>query len=259
MTGARYPLHLDLTGRRVLVVGAGPVGVRRARALVAAGADVHVVAPDVAPGAGDDLGPVRLDRRAFVPADVDGAWLVHACTGAVDAEVAAACAARGVWCVRADDAGASPAWTPAVARVDDVVVSVSAGRDPRRTVALRDALATALETGDLPLRRSRPGPGRVAYVTAAPEPDLLTVRARRLLATADVVLPDPGVVPPLARVDPPLVRGDGAALTEPGEAARCVVERVRQGQVVVRLVAGDSSADEVAACAAAGVPVEVVP
>ncbi|MDP9496178.1 MAG: SAM-dependent methyltransferase [Actinomycetota bacterium] len=248
MTGARYPLHLDLTGRRVLVVGAGAVAVRRVRALVDAGADVHVVASEVA----DDLPPVRVDRRAFVPRDVDGAWLVHACTGAVDAEVAAACTSRGVWCVRADDAGASPAWTPAVARVDDVVVSVSAGRDPRRTVALRDALATALETGDLPLRRHRPGPGRAAYVTATPDPDLLTVRARRLLATADVVLHDPGTVPPLPG-------GADVVAVEPGEAARCTVERVREGQVVVRLVAGREPADEIATCAASGVPVEVVP
>ena len=163
MSSGRYPLHLDLSGRRVLVVGAGPVAVRRVRALQDAGADVHVVAPEVSP----DLPDVPVARRPFTPADLDGAWLVHACTGVVDGDVAAACAARGTWCVRADDAAASVAWVPAVARVDDVLLSVSAGRDPRRATSLRDALALALETGELPLRRTRPGPGSVALVGVA--------------------------------------------------------------------------------------------
>jgi uroporphyrin-III C-methyltransferase / precorrin-2 dehydrogenase / sirohydrochlorin ferrochelatase len=69
---------------------------------------------------------------------------VLSCTGTVDASVAAVCRERGVWCVRADDAAASDAWVPAVGRVDDVVVSVTAGRDPRRSVALRDGFVESL-------------------------------------------------------------------------------------------------------------------
>ncbi len=134
-----FPLHLDLTGRRVLVVGAGPVGVRRGRAAAAAGAAVEVVALE----APEDLG-LPLTRRAFQPSDVDGAWLVLSCTGTVDHEVAAASRDRRVWCVRADDAAASDAWVPAVGRVDEVVVSVTAGRDPKRSIRLRDGFVEAL-------------------------------------------------------------------------------------------------------------------
>ena len=182
-----FPLHLDLTGRRVLVVGGGAVAARRTRVLVTAGAAVDVVSPDLSEG----FPAVPVAQREFVPTDVDGAWLVLACTGVVDAAVAAACAERQTWCVRADDASLSPAWVPAVARVDDVVVSVTAGRDPRRAVGLRDALALSIETGELPLRRSRPGAGWVALVGGGPgDPDLLTVRGRRLLAAADVVVRD---------------------------------------------------------------------
>jgi uroporphyrin-III C-methyltransferase/precorrin-2 dehydrogenase/sirohydrochlorin ferrochelatase len=139
-----FPLHLDVRGKRVLVVGAGPVGVRRARALSASGADVLVVALD----APDDLG-VAVERRAFAESDLDGCWLVLTCTGEIDDVVAAACEQRGIWCGRSDDASLSPVWVPAVGRVGDVVVSVTSGRDPRRSAGLRDAIVAGLESGSL--------------------------------------------------------------------------------------------------------------
>lgn len=140
-----FPLHLDLRAKRVLVVGAGPVGMRRARALAAAGAEVLVVALD-APA---DL-ELELARRAFTDADVEGCWLVLTCTGVIDAHVAAVCDSRGIWCGRSDDASASVAWVPATGRSGDVVVSVTSGRDPRRSVAIRDAIVAALDSGTLP-------------------------------------------------------------------------------------------------------------
>jgi uroporphyrin-III C-methyltransferase/precorrin-2 dehydrogenase/sirohydrochlorin ferrochelatase len=262
-----FPLHLDLAGKRVLVVGAGAVAARRVGALVAAGAAVEVVAPEV--GAGfPDLPDLPVQRREFVAADVDGAWLVLACTGVVDDEVAQACAARRIWCVRADSAARSSAWVPATARVDDVVVSVTAGRDPRRAVRLRDSLALSLETGEQPLRRVRPGVGSVALVGGGPgDPGLLTVRARRLLAGADVVVRD--------RLAPVVDLPDDVEVVEVGKTPggpswvqrdieALIVERAAEGKRVVRLKGGDvhvfgRGAEEVAACVEAGLAVEVVP
>ena len=245
-------------------MGGGPVAARRVRSVLAAGAAVDVVAPEVAEGFPD----VPVARRAFEDADVDGAWLVLACTGTVDDAVAAACERGRTWCVRADDASLSPAWVPAVARADDVVVAVTAGRDPRRAVALRDAVALALDTGALPLRRRRPGPGSVALVGGGPgDPDLVTVRGRRLLAGADVVVRD------RLAADVPLP--DDVEVVEVGKTPRgpswsqrdieaLLVDRAQQGKRVVRLKGGDvhvfaRGIEEVAACVAAGVPVEVVP
>ena len=258
-----YPLHLDLTGRRVLVVGAGPVGRRRLRSVVAAGALVEVVSLE----APDDL-DVPVQRRAFRPEDVEGAWLVLACTGTVDDEVAAACEARRVWCVRADDAAASSAWVPAVLRVEDVTVSVTAGRDPRRAVAVRDAVGLAVDTGGLPLRRVRAGAGSVALVGGGPgDPGLLTVRARQLLAAADVVVRD--------RLAPHVDLSPDVEVVEVGKSAhgpswsqrdieQLLVDRAAAGARVVRLKGGDvhlfaRGIEEVAACLDAGLPVEVVP
>ncbi len=237
---------------------------RRARSALAAGAVVDAVAVQTVDGFPD----VPVVRRPFEEADVDGAWLVLACTGVVDDAVAAACERRRTWCVRADDASRSAARVPAVARADDVVVAVTAGRDPRRAVALRDAIGLALDTGGLPLRRHRPGSGSVALVGGGPgDPDLITVRGRRLLAGADVVVRD------RLAADVPLP--DGVEVVEVGKAPRgpswsqrdieaLLVERALSGRRVVRLKGGDvhvfaRGIEEVAACVRAGVPVEVVP
>ncbi|MGH3397253.1 MAG: NAD(P)-dependent oxidoreductase, partial [Streptosporangiaceae bacterium] len=154
-----YPLGLDLTGRKVVVVGGGRVALRRTRALVEAGALVTVIAPRfetdflkqkvaqvTGPAAGSEI---MLVRREYRDGDLAGAWLVHAATDnpAVNAAVAAAADRDRVWCVRADDAAASAAWTPAVTRHGDVTVAVTAGGDPRRSQALRAAIATALAEG----------------------------------------------------------------------------------------------------------------
>jgi uroporphyrin-III C-methyltransferase/precorrin-2 dehydrogenase/sirohydrochlorin ferrochelatase len=135
-----YPLLLDLRGRDVLVVGGGTLAARRVAGLVEAGAAVRVVAPEVSERI-VALGVVAV-RRRFVCGDVDGAWLVQACTTdpAVNAEVAAAALERRVPCVRADEATAGTARTPAVLRRDEITIAVNAGDDPRRAVALRDCL-----------------------------------------------------------------------------------------------------------------------
>ncbi|MCA1713065.1 MAG: uroporphyrinogen-III C-methyltransferase [Actinobacteria bacterium] len=157
---------------------------------------------------------------------------------------------------------------PAVARVDDVVVSVTAGRDPRRAMALRDALSHALDTGALPLRRVRGGGGSVTLVGGGPgHPDLLTVRARQLLAGADVVVRDrlaPQVDLP---ADVELIdvgKTPGGPSYDQRAIEALLVDRAQQGKRVVRLKGGDvhvfgRGAEEIAACVAAGVPVEVVP
>ncbi len=265
----RYPLFLDIAGRRVLVVGAGAVAARRVRALRQAGAHVAVVAPETS----DEIAAAEVHRRPFEPDDVDGAWLVLACTDTpdVNAAVASAAAERGIWCVRSDRADISPAWVPAVGGVDDVQVAVSAGGDPGRARDLRDDAVRALHAGEWHARRGRRGPGRVVLVGGGPgDPGLLTLRGYRALLDADVVVTDRlgpaeivGVLPESVEVvdvgkDP---RGHAASQDD---INALLVERARQGQVVVRLKGGDPfilgrGSEEVDACVAAGVAVEVVP
>ena len=274
-----YPLTLDVTGRRVLLVGGGPVAARRAAALVDSGADVVVVAPWLCEDLRElvETGLARWRERDYAGGDLDGAWLVHTATGdrTVDASVAAHAAAARVWCVHASDASASSAWTPAVARVDDVTVAVSGGGDPRRAMRLRDAVVAAMDAGDLPLRRQRrdrtPGNGSVALVGGGPgDAGLITTYGRRLLADADVVVVDrlaPRAL--LAELPDDVVvidvgKTSGNHPVPQHEINAILVRHALDGQRVVRLKGGDPyvlgrGGEELAACEAAGVPVEVVP
>ncbi|UKA57924.1 uroporphyrinogen-III C-methyltransferase [Arthrobacter sp. FW306-2-2C-D06B] len=270
-----YPTALRLLGRPVLVVGGGPVAARRAKGLLDAGARVTVVAP-VASDALRELaasGLLTWEPRTYLSSDVDGVWFVQTATGvaAVDAQVAADAEAQRIWCVNASDHEASAAWTPAVAVVDDVKIAINAGGDPRRAMALRDAVATALETGDLPLRRRRASTGSVALVGGGPgDSGLITVRGRRLLGQADVVVADRLGPRDLLHELAPDVRVIEVGKT-PGhhpvpqlEINRILVEEALAGHRVVRLKGGDPyvlgrGGEEAEFCRQNGVEVDVVP
>jgi uroporphyrin-III C-methyltransferase / precorrin-2 dehydrogenase / sirohydrochlorin ferrochelatase len=267
-----FPLLLEVAGRRVVVVGGGTVATRRVRSLRDAGAEVLVVAPVVAEPI-LALG-VAVERRSFVPADLDGAWLAMACTddARVNAAVADAATDRRIFCVRADAAAGGTARTPAVARYDGLTVAVNGGDDPSRAAILRDAIAAALDLAELPTRRVRAtGHGEVALVGGGPgDPELITVRGRRLVAQADVVVVDR--LAPRALLDS---LADDVEVIDCGKSAHrhnltqaeinaVLVDRALAGKRVVRLKGGDPfvfgrGGEEWLACVAAGVPVTVVP
>jgi uroporphyrin-III C-methyltransferase / precorrin-2 dehydrogenase / sirohydrochlorin ferrochelatase len=269
-----YALALNLRGRRAVVVGGGRVALRRAQGLLDAGANVVVIAPEVDP----DLAALAVTvlPREYADGDLSAAWLAHAATSdpAVNAAVAAEAERNRIWCVRADDARASAAWTPAVARSGDVRVAVTAGRDPRRARRLRAAIEVALAEGSLPVRPQRPaspGAGHVALVGGGPgDPGLITVLGRRVLAEADVVVADklaPRAL--LAGLDPDVEIIDAGKaphahnLTQ-DQINELIVARALAGQRVVRLKGGDPfvfgrGGEEALACVRAGVPFRVVP
>ncbi|MEU0478730.1 uroporphyrinogen-III C-methyltransferase [Streptosporangium sp. NPDC006013] len=270
-----YLLGLRLSGRRVLVVGGGRVAQRRVPALLDAGALVTIVSTSVT-HALDDLiatGRVTWEARRYQAGDVDGAWLVQACTDnpEVNAAVAEEAEAKRIWCVRADDKDASAAWTPASGKVDEISVAITAGGDPRRAAGIRDAVVGALRDGTVDARRNRTKPVGVALVGGGPgDPGLITVRGRQLLAQADVVVADR--LAPQALLDelsPDVELIDAAKIPYGRYMAQerineLLIEHARQGKFVVRLKGGDPfvfgrGGEELLACARAGIPVVVVP
>jgi uroporphyrin-III C-methyltransferase / precorrin-2 dehydrogenase / sirohydrochlorin ferrochelatase len=278
MTGDERPylVGLGLTGRRVVVVGGGTVAQRRLPALLAAGADVEVVAPEVTPAVEGmaTAKELRWTARPYRAGDLDGAWYVLAATddGEVNAAVAAAAEGARVFCVRADDAPGGSAVTPAVGEHDGLTVGVLSGGRPRRSAAVRTALIEALQAGavrvDQDAEPVRPG---VALVGGGPgDPELITVRGRRLLARADVVVTDRLGPRDLLDELAPHVEVIDASKIPYGRAMNqarineLLVEHARAGRFVVRLKGGDPYVfgrgfEEVQACVEAGVPVTVVP
>ncbi|MGB3698701.1 MAG: uroporphyrinogen-III C-methyltransferase [Gordonia sp. (in: high G+C Gram-positive bacteria)] len=270
---AHYLAGLNLHGRKVVVVGGGSVAQRRLPNLIAAGADVHVIAVDPTPAVESEVA-VTVDRRAYADGDLDGAWYAMACTDdpAVNAAVVAEADRRRVFCVRADDAKQGSAVTPASGVHRDLQFGVLAGGEHRRSAAVRAAISEALADGTS-LRiddehRHEPG---VALVGGGPgDADLITVRGRKLLAEADVVVADR--LAPIALLDElgPQVEVIDAAKVPYGRAMRqeqineILVHRAKAGKFVVRLKGGDPYVygrgfEELQACVAAGVPVTVVP
>ena len=269
-----YLLGLRLGGRRAVVVGGGAVATRRIPALLDAGADIVLVSPAVTASL-EDLaasGRIRWEERGYADGDCAGAWLVCACTDdpAVNAAVAAAAEQQRTWYVRADDAQASAAWTPASGRAEDVRVGVLSG-DPRHSAAIRDAILAGLRTGQLSARHGRGHRSGVAIIGGGPgDPGLITVRGRQLLAEADVVLTDRLAPRSLLDELPADVEIIDVSKIPYGRAMpqeqinATLIERARAGRFVARLKGGDPfvfgrGAEEVLACLRAGVPVTVVP
>src|SRR5260370_152835 len=148
--------------RGAVVVGGGGAASRRVPSLLDAGAEIFLVSPKVTASLEDlaAAGRIRWEARGYQPGDCAGAWLVCACTDdpAVNAAVAAEAEAQRTWCVRADNAGLSAAWTPASGRAGDVRVGIISG-DPRHGAALRAAGLDALRSGALSARHGRHLPG----------------------------------------------------------------------------------------------------
>lgn len=137
-----YPLFADLTGRRCLVVGAGRVGLEKARGLVECGARVTVVAPE-AESEIEEL-PVTWRRRPYRSDDLDGQVLVCAATSSEDVnrQVFADAEARGILCNVADVPELCSFILPAVHREGPLAVAVStSGASPALAQRIRDEIA----------------------------------------------------------------------------------------------------------------------
>ena len=338
-----FPLALEITGRRCVVIGGGATAAAKVAALLDAGARVVVIAAE--PDAGlfelSRRGEIELIVRAYRHGDLVGALLVFATGGdrALNADVFAEAEAEGVLCNAHQDSAHCHFASPTVTRRGDLVVAVSTGgRAPTLAGFVRDALAadlpdefgalidlvaeiraegiapgdtaergrlwrTALDCDVLGLlgvgqweaaRRllrgvlagtvkaapagphqvaprvsepAEPEGGWVSIVGAGPgDPDLITVRGRAALDTADVVVHDRLVHPDLftGRVAIDVGKEPGRHAVPQDGINALLVSLARQGKRVVRLKGGDPflfgrGAEEAEALAAAGVGFEIVP
>ena len=275
MTENAYLVGLRLNARKVVVVGGGSVAQRRLPLLIATGAIVHVITKAATPAvealASD--GAITLVLREFRAADLADAWYVIAATDDpdVNAAIVVESERRRIFCVRADIAIEGSAVTPATFDYDGLSVGVLAGGEHRRSAAIRSAIREGLQQGVIGADPTDGVPGGVALVGGGPgDPELITVRGRRLLSRADVVVADRLAPQELLAELAPHVEVIDAAKIPYGRAMAqdaindVLIDRARAGKFVVRLKGGDPFVfgrgyEEVLACTDAGIPVTVVP
>jgi uroporphyrin-III C-methyltransferase/precorrin-2 dehydrogenase/sirohydrochlorin ferrochelatase len=313
-----FPAFLDLVGRRVVIIGGGPVAASKAPRLLEAGAHVVVIAPEVVFEL-EQL-PVEIHRRPFRPSDLEGAWyVVSAAPSDVNRAVVRAAATRGIFVNAVDDPRHATAFAgsgfrrgpvtvamstggeaPALARVLREALEKLIGPDVQDWTALaatlredwrregvpieqrRDALLEAL--ADLHREAAAASPrvkrrtgrdtakrqGLVSLIGAGPgDPELLTRKAARRLAEADLVLYDalvsPATVSLATRAQRVFVgRRRGAQTMGQDAIIRTLIRAARRGRRVVRLKGGDPfvfgrGGEEALALQAAGVKFEIVP
>jgi uroporphyrin-III C-methyltransferase / precorrin-2 dehydrogenase / sirohydrochlorin ferrochelatase len=294
-----FPIFIKLAGRRVLVVGAGPVAESKMEGLVAAGAAVTVVAPlatDAIRRMAAD-GQVEWNGREFTPADLDGAALVIAAVPAAVAKIVFDEArARGILCNSVDDPENCDFYYAAVVNRGDLQIAIStAGLSPALAQRLRKELehqfgpeytgwiqqlgaarrelfAAEMDPEQRRLRlHEMAGVGTVYLVGAGPgDPELLTLKAVRLLGRADVVLHDDlltpeilELIPSTARVESVGKRHNDRQVTQQ-EINDRLCAYAKAGQTVVRLKGGDGAifgraSEEMDALRAANIPFSIVP
>ena len=281
MTENAYLVGLRLAGKKVVVIGGGTVAQRRVPVLIAGGAQVHVVARAATPAVealAEQQPGITLELRDYRDGDLEDAWYAIAATDQpdVNAAVVAEAERRRIFCVRADSGRDGTAVTPASFDYEGLLVGVLASGEHRRSAAVRSAIRDAFAQGRIApdivaSTASDVVPGGVALVGGGPgDPELITVRGRRLLAYADVVVADRLAPPELLAELAPHVEVIDAAKIPYGRAMAqdainaVLIERARAGQFVVRLKGGDPFVfargyEEVLACTEAGIPVTVVP
>jgi uroporphyrin-III C-methyltransferase/precorrin-2 dehydrogenase/sirohydrochlorin ferrochelatase len=143
---AVFPVFLKLEGRRVLVVGAGPVAAGKLRSLLDAGARVTVVAPGISPEMEAQSDDVEIVRRGFEPGDLDGVWyVVAAAPPEINRAVSREAEARGLFVNAVDDLENATAYLGAIVQRSGVTLAISTdGEAPALAGLVREALEELL-------------------------------------------------------------------------------------------------------------------
>ncbi len=138
----QFPINLNLDGRRCLLIGGGPIATRKAAQLLACGAELTVIAPEIT----DELRsrPVTIIERRFQSGDLEGFRLVVTATAdpVVDQQIFDEAEQLGIWVNSADDPERCTFTLPAVIRRGDVMVTASTGgTSPALSTWLRQQLS----------------------------------------------------------------------------------------------------------------------
>jgi uroporphyrin-III C-methyltransferase/precorrin-2 dehydrogenase/sirohydrochlorin ferrochelatase len=305
---SQLPIFLQLEGRTGLIVGAGAVALEKICTLLKTGIHLCVVAPEAREEirALATEGKLEWIPRAFTPTDLDGIFIAIAATSTpeVNAAVYESAVERGVLCNSVDDiphcdfffgsivqrgplqvaistSGESPAFAQRLRREIDAQLPQTIGpwltelgtqrREILATLPAGESRKALLHTlANQPIPPAEPCEGKVFLVGAGPgDPDLLTIRAARLIQSAQIILHDdlvPQAILSLAMQAEIVNVGKrcGHKNITQEEINALMIAHAHAGRTVVRLKSGDPlifgrAAEEMSALREAGITFEVVP
>ncbi len=140
-----FPMFVKLTGKQVLVVGAGKVGEPKIGGLIDTGARIHVLAIEASVQVREwaNAGKIELELRAFVASDLDGTFLAVVATASnnLNQLIYREAEMRGILCNVVDVPEYCDFFYPAVVRRGDLQIAIStAGQSPSLAQKLRQQL-----------------------------------------------------------------------------------------------------------------------
>jgi uroporphyrin-III C-methyltransferase/precorrin-2 dehydrogenase/sirohydrochlorin ferrochelatase len=204
---ALFPAFLKLAGRRVVIIGGGPVAASKLAALQAAGAEILVVAPEVCEAIRS--AGVPIECRAFMPSDLDGAWfVVAAAPPEVNQQVAGEAEKRQIFVNAVDDPANASVYLGGVVRRGGVTIGISTdGSAPALAGLLREAidavLPADLETWSLRARELRRSWRTRQLPMEARRPELLVALNALYDARPAVARPADDVIAPAEHASSP--------------------------------------------------------
>lgn len=157
MEKAYFPMFVDISEMKIVVIGGGTIASRRVRTLTQFASDITVIAPTIT----DSLqqlkaeGRIEILCRKFQDCDVEEADMVLAATDnrELNQHVASLCkdweirSGRKILLSVADDRTLCDFYFPAVVKTDEVVIGInSGGADPGRVKQLRKKLEAATQS-----------------------------------------------------------------------------------------------------------------
>lgn len=140
-----YPICLQLCGKACVVVGGGKVAEGKVTGLLAAGANVTVVSPDLTPHLQDLVEQNKIVHcaRPYQPGDLAGAFIVFCATdqARINQQVLQEAAVRGQLVSLVDDGSGGNFITPAILRRGDLIIAISTnGKAPALAARLKERL-----------------------------------------------------------------------------------------------------------------------
>jgi len=140
-----YPIFLNISGKRCVVVGGGEVALRKVKALLEHEASVEVISPDLCPGLSQlaKSRAIQVLQRSYDGGDLQGAFIAIAATddGKTNSQVVEEARAKGVLVNVVDDSEHSDFIVPSQLRRGDITIAVStAGKSPALAHKIRARL-----------------------------------------------------------------------------------------------------------------------